>query len=152
MPHNATEKEEKEALTPQQVTALEQLLSGGTVTAAAGAAQIDRSTLHRWLKEDYVFQARLNQLKRELVEAVEARLLTIVQKATQAVENAVDEGNLVASLAVLKGMGALSGTPVTPGLEDPEALRQAAKLAQEEAQLVEAEQKNSRLMRKLMVG
>ncbi len=152
MPHNATEKEEKEALTPQQVTALEQLLSGGTVTAAAGAAQIDRSTLHRWLKEDYVFQARLNQLKRELVEAVEARLLTIVQKATQAVENAVDEGNLVASLAVLKGMGALSGMPARPGPEDPAVLRDNTELAREEAELVKAELKQSRLMRRLTVS
>ena len=152
MPQNGTEKEERETLTPQQIAALERLLTGETVTAVAEAVKADRSTLHRWLKEDYVFQARLNQLKRELVEAVEARLLTIVQKATQAVENSVDEGNLVASLAVLKGMGALSGTPVTPGLEDPEALRQAAKLAQEEAQLVEAEQKNSRLMRRLTAG
>ena len=64
----------------------------------------------------------------------------------------MDQGNLTASLVVLKGMGAFSGTPVTPGLEDPEALRQAAELAQEEAELVKAEQENSRLLRKLVAG
>jgi len=63
----------------------------------------------------------------------------------------VDQGNLTASLVVLKGMGAFSGTLVTPGPEDPEVLRKAAKLAQEEAELVKAEQKSSRLMRRLTV-
>ncbi len=152
MPHNATEKEEKEALTPQQIAALERLLAGETVTAVAEAVKADRSTIHRWLRENFEFQAALNRGKRELSHAVQAKLLVLLHKATRTVENAIDQGDLAASLAVLKGMGAFSGTPVTPGLEDPEALRQAAKLAQEEAQLVEAEAKNSRLMRKLVVG
>lgn len=67
--------------------------------------------------------------------AVEARLLKIAEKATQAVENAVNQGNLTASLAVLRGMGMLSGTPVRPSSGDPEDLRQAAVLAQEEDDL-----------------
>lgn len=152
MQQNSTEGEQTKALTPQQIAALERLLAGETVTDTAKAVKIDRSTLHRWLREDFHFQAALNRGKRELVEAVQARLLTVADKAAAVVGNAVDQGNLNAALAVLRGLGAFTGTPVRPGCEDPEALRQAAELAQEEAQLVEAEQKNSRLMRKLMVG
>ncbi len=152
MQQNSTEGEQTKALTPQQIAALERLLAGETITATSRGIGVDRGTLHRWLREDFVFQATLNQMKRELAEAVQSRLLTVADKAAAVVGNAVDQGNLTAALAVLRGLGAFTGTPVRPGYEDPEALRQAAKLAQEEAQLVEAEQKNSRLMRKLVVG
>ena len=73
MPHNATEKEEKEALTPQQIAALERLLAGETVTDTAKAVKIDRSTLHRWLRENFEFQAALNRRKRELTEAFRSK-------------------------------------------------------------------------------
>ncbi len=152
MPQNATQNEEPEILTPQQIAALERLLAGETVTATAEAVGIDRSTLHRWLREDYLFQALLNQAKRELADATRVRLLRAADKAAEVVGNAVDQGNLNAALAVLKGLGALSGMAVTPGLEDPEVLRQAAVLAQEEAELARAELKQSRLMRRLTVS
>ncbi len=152
MPQNATEKGEGETLTPQQITALQQLLAGETVSAAAKAVGVDRTTVHRWAREDFGFQAALNRGKRELAHAVQARLLAIAHKAVQTVERAVDEGSLIASLAVLKGMGALSGMPVTTGSDNPQVLRANAELAREEAELLSAEQKNSRLMRRLIVG
>ena len=152
MLQNSTEREERETLTPQQIAALERLLAGETVTATAEAVGIDRSTLHRWLREDYVFQARLNQAKRELADATRARLLRVADKAAEAVGNAVDQGNLNAALAVLKGLGALSGMAVTPGPEDPEVLRKWAEQAQEEAELMKAEREHALLMRRLTVG
>ncbi len=152
MPQNATEKEGREALTPQQIAALERLLAGETVKAVAEAVKIDRSTLHRWLREDFEFQAALNRGKRELALSVQARLLSITHKAAQTVEKAVDEGSLIASLAVLKGTGALSRMPVTTGSDNPEVLRQNAELAREESELLRAESENSRQLRSLIVG
>ncbi len=150
MQQNATPN--REALSPDQIKALELLVAGETVSAAAKAVRVDRSTLHRWLRDNFEFQATLNRRKRELANAVQARLLVVSHMAAQTVENAVNEGNLMASLAVLRGLGALSGTQVRPGCEDPEALRQAAELAQQEAELVNAEQENSRQLRNLIVG
>ncbi len=152
MPQNSTEREERETLTPQQIAALERLLAGETVTATAEAVGVDRSTLHRWLREDYMFQARLNQAKGELADATQARLLRVADKAAEVVGKAVDQGNLNAALAVLRGLGALSGTLGRPGCEDPEVLRQAAVLAQEESELLRAERKNSLQLRSLIVG
>jgi transposase-like protein len=51
-PHNPTL-----TLSPCQLAALEALLAGKTVTDAAAAAGVDRSTLHAWLKTDFPFQA-----------------------------------------------------------------------------------------------
>ena len=152
MPQSPPQNERTEALTPQQIAALERLLAGETVKAVAEAVKIDRSTLHRWLREDFEFQAALNRGKRELAEAVQSRLLTVADKAAAVVGNAVDQGNLTAALAVLKGLGALSGTPIRPGCEDAEVLRQAAELAREESELLRAETKSSNQLRSLIVG
>ena len=62
MPQNTT----PEKLTAQQERVLERLLTGETVTAAAEAEGVDRSTVHRWRREDLAFQAAYNQRRREL--------------------------------------------------------------------------------------
>src|SRR5262245_44514608 len=53
-------------LTPPQETALAALLLGKTVTAAAQTAGVDRTTIYRWLKEDFDFLAALNRGRQEL--------------------------------------------------------------------------------------
>ena len=152
MPQNATPNHEREVLTPEQINALERLLVGETVTATAKAVGIDRSTLHRWLRKDFEFQAAFNRRKREIAEAVQVRLLSVADKAAAVVGNAVEHGNLNAALAVLRGMGGLSGTPVSAGCEDPEILREEAESVREEAELVRAERKSSQMLRSLAAG
>ncbi len=151
MLQNTTPNEDREALSPDQIRALELVLSGSTISAAAQAVGIDRSTVHRWVRSDFEFQAALNRGKRELAEAVQARLLTVADKAAAVVGNAVDQGNLTAALAVLKGLGALSGTPIRPGCEDAEVLRKAAELEREEFELLRAEKKSSNQLRSLFI-
>jgi hypothetical protein len=63
-----------EALTAKQERALDHLLAGETITAAAKAVNADPSTLHRWLREDPQFQATYNQRRRQLQEAHQTRL------------------------------------------------------------------------------
>ncbi len=137
MPQNATQSEEREVLAPQQINALERLLAGETITAAAGAVKVDRGTVHRWMREDFMFQAALNRMRRELIEAVQARLLKVAYKAAEVVENEVDQGNLAAALVILKRLG-LSGTAVSPGSENPEVLKENTQLAREESELLKA--------------
>ena len=87
MPRNATHSED---LTPQQQRALEALLAGQTVTAAANTAGVDRSTVHRWQKDDLVFRAAFNRGRRELLASVHTRLLALTERAVACVERELD--------------------------------------------------------------
>ena len=139
MPQNATE------LTPQQILAVAQLTIGATVVSAAQAAGVSRETVHRWSREDWTFQAAVNRARRDLQEAVKRRLLVVAEKAMSNVADAVDKGNLSASLSVLKGLGVFNGVAPRLGSDDPDVLA-------EEATLRERETRSAFLMRKLVVG
>ena len=135
-PQNAT-------LSSRQEQALAALLAGQTVTAAAEVAGVDRTSVHRWLREDYTFQAALNRGKRELRDAVQARLMRLGEAAAGVVATAVQGGDVRAALAVLKGLGLLDAHPVEVGGEDPGTLRA-------EAELSAREQEKNRSWRELL--
>ncbi len=124
MPRNATRGRNAAGLTPRQQRVLEHLLAGETVTSAAKAGKVDRTTAHRWLREDYAFQAAYNRGRRELQEALQTRLLSLAEKAARTVEGAVEGGDSRAALAVLKGLGLLNGEPPEIGSDDPEDLEE----------------------------
>lgn len=63
-------------LTPNQVIALNALLAGRNVSAAARAARVDRATLHRWLSEP-AFRTALQAGRRELASVALAQLQEI---------------------------------------------------------------------------
>jgi len=130
MPRNATLKATTDELSPVQATVLEALLRGETVTAAATAANVDRSTVHRWLRSDLSFQAACNRGRRELWEASAGRLLRAAHTAAETVANAVESGDVQVALAVLKGIGALSGTVPMFGSDDPGELAESARRVQ----------------------
>ena len=123
MQQNATPSKE---LTPAQDKALAALLEGKTVQDAAAAADVDRTTVHRWLKEDFAFQATYNRGRRELRDALKARLLGLAGKAAECVERSIGEGNEKTALAVLKGLGLLPGEPFKVGSDDPAYLEAEA--------------------------
>jgi hypothetical protein len=63
-----------------QLRAVEALVGGATVTAAAQAAGVGRTTMHRWLN-DPAFSAFLNQTKREHLATIHAGLRTLAVDA-----------------------------------------------------------------------
>ena len=128
MPRNATPDSR---LKPRQQAVLERLLAGETVTAAARAAKVDRSTVHRWLKEDYTFGAAYNQGRRELQEAAHCRLLSMAERAIQTVVEAIEGGDVRTAVKVLEGLGFLSGEPPALGPEDVEGVELEAKKARQ---------------------
>lgn len=130
MHQNATDTES--GLSAKQVEALELLLTGHSVTSVAESVRVDRTTVHRWLKEDFEFQAILNRCKRQLLDAIDARLLALGEKASTVVAQAVDRGDVRVSLEILKGLGRLSGKRATVGSDDPEELRKHAEIKQKE--------------------
>jgi len=59
-------------LSKSQISVLEALLTGSTVTHAASEAGVARTTVHRWLRNDWVFKAELNRERREIRDAIES--------------------------------------------------------------------------------
>jgi hypothetical protein len=134
VPHNTTVESQPGQLTVPQSKALAALLCGKTITRAAEKADVDRTTVHRWLRKDWDFQAALNRGRRELQSAIEARLLHVALEAAETVSRAVQERDVRTALAVLKGLGVLSGYPPQIREDDSDRLREEADLqAQEEA-------------------
>lgn len=134
MPQNETDGGPGE-LSPAQEIALEQLVAGETVTAAAQAAGVDRTTVHRWKREP-TFEAAYNRLRAELRDATEARLLRLAEKAARTLEAALDAGDARIGLGVLKGMGLLPEKRPAFGPETPEALEQERERSRAIAELL----------------
>ncbi len=109
---------------PTKTTALAALLSGSTVTAAAEAGGVSRETVHKWMREDFEFQAELERGKRELMQSSQMRLFKVVEDAVDSVHKAIQEGDSRAALAILKGLGMLNGTLPELQSDNPDVLRQ----------------------------
>ena len=120
MRQNATPGEA--TLTPAQEKALAALLAGKSVTDAAATAEVDRTTVHRWLKDDFAFQAALNRGRRDLRDAMQSRLMALAERAADVVERAITDGDGRTALALLKVLGLLSGEAPKIGSADPEDL------------------------------
>jgi len=116
-PQNATTG--PDTLSLRQTAALEPLLSGASITKAAELAHVDRSTVHRWLREDPEFRAALNAAKREFRRELTARLHGLANAALEVVEKAVVNGDARVAIAVLRGIGLLPGTAPSIGPSDP---------------------------------
>ncbi len=133
MQRKNTQKRRKIELTPPQMKALAAILAGNSITRAAEIAEVDRSTVHRWLRVDWNFKAALNQERRLFSDAIEAQLLRIAQNAAKAVSEAIDGGDTQAALTVLKGLGLLSKNAINTGNENPDVLREESEIIENEA-------------------
>lgn len=122
-------------LTPQQILAVEKLAMGATVVATAQAVGVSRETVHRWFREDWTFQAAVNTSRRDMQEAAQRRMLALSAKALSNVEEALDQGSLTASLALLKGLGALDRTAPPVGSDDPTILAEEAAFRDKESEM-----------------
>jgi AcrR family transcriptional regulator len=113
-PRNAT------GLSPQQITALVELVTGSTVTEAAKRAGVDRTTVHRWLASDALFVATLNQAKQEALDAVRARMRLAADVAVSTVWGLITGDDvhpairLKAAVTVLGAVGGLGPEEIGP--------------------------------------
>ena len=98
-------------LEPKKMLALTALLEGCSVTDAAQAAEVDRSTLYRWMEEP-AFLAALNRGKRDIQEALRLRLLNLGEQALGIAGESLNSGDVKTALAILKGLGLFSGTTI----------------------------------------
>lgn len=80
------------------------------------------------------FQAAVNGARRELQDAVNRRLLAVAERAMTNVAEAVEQGDLRASLSVLKGLGVFGGHPPSVGSDDPKVLAEDEALREQTAE------------------
>ena len=66
------------------------LLSEKTVTDAAGKAQVDESTLRRWLSEDEAFQAEYATARQTVFQTGIHRVQALTAKAVDTLEELLD--------------------------------------------------------------
>ena len=115
-------KTQNDTLSPAQVTVLAELLAGRTITDAATAAGVDRVTVHRWLREDFAFQAAWNRDRRELHRTAYDRLERLAAKAVGCLEKAINERGCESRPGDRQREWA-SWPPVLIGSEDASQLR-----------------------------
>lgn len=120
---NATDETPEAAeLSPAQQIALRSLLSTGSPTTAATAADVSRQTVHRWLSQDAGFIAALRQARADQAATLRASLISLADAAVLALDDLLtDDGtpaNVRATLALrvleLAQAAALSPDPA-PG-------------------------------------
>lgn len=74
-------------LNTKQLQAAALLSGGATITATAEQMEITRATVHQWLKNDDVFIAYLNSLRRDLIDSARAALQTSVVLAIETINS-----------------------------------------------------------------
>ena len=74
-------------LSPGQDRAIAELLSGSSVTAAAEAAGVSRSSVHRWLADDPAFIAAYNLARQEVRDAARRDLDSLAVQAVGCVRS-----------------------------------------------------------------
>ena len=98
---------QRDQLSVGQLTALDALMDGKSLSAAAAEAGVDRGTLFRWRQDHSAFKAALEAWKSRLVGGNRDELTSMVNQAMSVVGRAVEKEDLRAALAVLKCAGVL---------------------------------------------
>ena len=93
-----------------QIAVLEALVGGCSITDAADGAGVSRTTVHRWLKDDYLFRAEINAARDGLRQTSLARLDALCERSIEVLKGALDQtSDTRIALEVLKGCGVLGG-------------------------------------------
>jgi len=95
-----------EKLSEKQLSAIEALLKGETVTDAAKAAGVGRATLTRWQDEDD-FKAARKEAEKELIAGTTSRLVSLSKKAALTLESIIDDLEAAPTVRVRAALGIL---------------------------------------------
>ncbi|HEX7380106.1 MAG TPA: hypothetical protein VF278_23495 [Pirellulales bacterium] len=106
-------------LTIAQLNAVDRLVAGDTDQQAADAVGVNRVTVSKWRLYDPTFQAALNERRQEVFGAATDRLRSLLPKALDTMAVAMDGGNVLAAVTILKA-AALDKLPPPAGPTEPE--------------------------------
>jgi AcrR family transcriptional regulator len=95
------------SLSPVQAQVIQVLAKGSTVTAAANAAGIHRTTIHHWLRTQKEFAAALEQAHEEYVEQLRDELQELSGLALSKMRELLDDPNTPASVRLRAALAVL---------------------------------------------
>ena len=102
------------------------------MTETAREVGVSRQALYAWMKRDPVFQAAYNQWHDEMRKSVRARMRMLMQKAADAVEKSLENGDGKLGLRMLEKMGMAKDEEAGPtDAEEVEELRKIEKKQKE---------------------
>jgi hypothetical protein len=134
-PSKTPQKPTFRPLSIAQKNAIDRLITGATDAEVAAAVGVDRSTVWQWRHAHPLFQAELERARAEVYRAPQERLRSCLMKAVSNLTAAVENGELRASIELLKAVGMYGdGIMNAIGEQDPEQLLQRqidAQLARE---------------------
>lgn len=108
-------------LTVEQQNAIDLLVTGKTDLETADAVGVNRVTVSKWRLYDPTFQAALNARRQEVWGSAADKLRSLVPKALDALATAMESGNVLAAVTIIKA-AALDKLPPPSGLTDPEQM------------------------------
>jgi hypothetical protein len=127
-PNHPSKTQQKPTFRPlsiAQKNAIDQLITGATDGDVAAAVGVDRSTVWQWRHTHPLFQAELERARAEVYGAPQERLRSCLMKAVSNLAAAVENGELRASIELLKAVGLYGdGTMNAIREQDPEQLLQ----------------------------
>ncbi len=110
-------------LSPAQEMASTLYLAGQSDTDVAQAVGVTWQTRWEWRRQHPVFMAELERRRVEVWRQPQERLRSLLSKAVENIGQAVESGDLKASIEVLKAVGMYGdGTMYAIGDQDPEKL------------------------------
>jgi len=119
----------EQGLTIEQLNAIDILITGKSDQAVADAIGVSRPTVTSWRLYDPHFQAELNRRRKEVWGASVDRMRTLLPKAFDTLERAIDEGSYRAALELIK-MAGLDGVAGEIGTDNAgEIIKQQKKAA-----------------------
>ena len=106
---NATEDDNSDDLTGAQLTAIEAMIEGCSVTDAAARANVSRQTVSGWANKNLVFRLALASRRREQAEAHSRQLSRLHGKLLTELEDAADQHRLTVGeqVAIIRALNSV---------------------------------------------
>jgi Helix-turn-helix of insertion element transposase len=109
-------------LAPEQLHAITYLCTGMTDAEVAAAVGCQRETVWRWRNTSPDFMAELEKARQQFMSGAVDKLRSTLPKAVQNVVDAINTGDLKASLAPLKCVGLEGSDYFKPGETDASSI------------------------------
>jgi Homeodomain-like domain len=122
-PSKSQQKSTFKPLTIEQENAIDLLITGRSDRDTAEAVGVNRMTVWQWRREHPVFMAALERRRAEVWRQPQERLRALLSKAVENLAAAVEDGDLKASIEVLKAVGMYGNATMNAiHQQDPEPL------------------------------
>jgi hypothetical protein len=103
-----------EGLSAGEALAMQCIMRGETMTAAAQAANVSRTALYKWLEPGKPLYEAMTVWKQDMATTARTRLLMMSEMATENIFEALAGGDAKIAMKLMEKLGILSPPPVGP--------------------------------------